>query len=136
MDGTLRSFQDGVRERLRIRVRRVLEGTASASGCKLEFELRPGYPAVVNDPRAVERVRQVGKDVFGAENVIEPAPMAAAEDFAYFLQRIPGAFVLIGAANAARGITAPHHTARFDVDESVFPRGAELLARLALADRD
>jgi amidohydrolase len=136
MDGTLRSFQDGVRERLRIRVRRVLEGTASASGCKLEFELRPGYPAVVNDPRAVERVRQVGKDVFGAENVIEPAPMAAAEDFAYFLQRIPGAFVLIGAANAARGITAPHHTARFDVDESVLPRGAELLARLALADRD
>jgi amidohydrolase len=59
--------------------------------------------------------------------------MAAAEDFAYFLRQVPGAFTFIGAGNAARGITAPHHTPQFDIDEAALPIGAELLARIALA---
>ncbi len=58
--------------------------------------------------------------------------MTAAEDFSYFLNERPGAFVLVGAGNEARGITAPHHSPGFDIDEAVLPRGAELLARLAL----
>jgi amidohydrolase len=58
--------------------------------------------------------------------------MAAAEDFAYFLNERPGAFAFIGAGNVARGITAPHHTEQFDIDESALAIGAELLARIAL----
>ena len=71
--------------------------------------------------------------VLGAEGVREASPLAAAEDFAYFLEQVPGAFFLLGAGNPARGIVAPHHAPDFDLDESVLPRGAELLARLALA---
>jgi amidohydrolase len=130
--GTLRSFDEGVREILRRRVREVVDGSAAAAGCRSEFELFPGYPAVVNDPEAVERVRRHAAQVVGAANVIEPAPMAAAEDFAYFLQNAPGAFAFIGAGNAARGITAPHHAPQFDIDEAALPVGAELLARIAL----
>ncbi len=81
-------------------------------------------------------VRSAAAVVFGAENVIEPPPMAPAEDFSYFLRERPGAFVLVGAGNESRGITAPHHSPRFDIDESVLPRGAELLARLALGTGD
>jgi amidohydrolase len=133
LEGTMRSFRPEVRQRLRARVREALEGAATGAGCRLDWELREGYPTVVNDARAVERVRSEGARVFGAANVHEPAPLAAAEDFAYFLERVPGAFVLVGAGNAERGITAPHHSPRFDIDETVLPRGAELLARLALA---
>jgi amidohydrolase len=132
LEGTLRSFAPAVREMLRRRVREVLEGTAAAHGCRAEMELRPGYPAVVNDPEAVARVRKAGETVFGPEGMRETAPLAAAEDFAYFAQRLPAAFVLVGAGNAARGITAPHHAPDFDLDESVLPLGAELLARIAL----
>jgi amidohydrolase len=70
--------------------------------------------------------------VFGPESILDTPPLAAAEDFAYFAQRVPAAFVLVGAGNTARGITAPHHAPDFDLDESVLPLGAELLARLAL----
>lgn len=132
LEGTMRSFSDPVRELLRARVRQVFAGSAEAAGCRLDFELRQGYPAVVNDPGAVERVRSAGRAVFGEDRVQEPAPMAAAEDFAFVLERVPGAFVLVGAGNVKRGITAPHHSPSFDIDESVLPRGAELLARLAL----
>jgi len=131
-EGTLRSFSEPVRETLRRRVRGVLEGTAAAHGCRAEMELRPGYPAVVNAAEAVARVREAGAVVFGPEGILDTPPLAAAEDFAYFAQRVPSAFVLVGAANVARGITAPNHASDFDLDESVLPLGAELLARLAL----
>ena len=132
MQGTLRSFDESVREILRVRTREVLEGVAAAHGCRLEFKLMPGYPAVVNDAGAVAGVRRHATSVVGDANVIEPDPMAAAEDFAYFLKRVPGAFIFVGAGNVERGITAPHHSPRFDIDESALPIGAELLTRIAL----
>lgn len=133
-EGTLRSFDESVRETIRERVRRVIESTAEAAGCTAELDLRHGYPAVVNDAAAADDVRRAAEAVFGAGNVVEPDPMAAAEDFAYFLRERPGAFAFLGAGNVERGITAPHHSPAFDIDESVLPRGAELLARLALED--
>ena len=132
MRGTLRSFDDAVRETLRRRVREVLDGTSAAAGCRLEFALAPGYPAVVNAPAAVERVRRHAASVVGEGNVIEPPPMAAAEDFAYFLREATGAFVFIGAGNVDRGIVAPHHASKFDIDESALAVGTELLVRIAL----
>ena len=132
LEGTLRSFAEDVRELLKKRAAEVIEYAARTHGCRSEFELKSGYPATVNDARAVETVRRVAVPVFGAENVIEPRPMAPAEDFSYFLQQRPGAFILIGAGNKERGITAPHHSSAFDIDESVLARGAELLTRLAL----
>ncbi|MCH6583323.1 MAG: M20/M25/M40 family metallo-hydrolase [Proteobacteria bacterium] len=132
LEGTLRSFSNDVRELLKKRAAEVIEYAARTHGCRSEFELKSGYPTTVNDARAVETVRRVAVPVFGAENVIEPRPMAPAEDFSYFLQQRPGAFILVGAGNKERGITAPHHSSEFDIDESVLPRGAELLTRLAL----
>jgi amidohydrolase len=132
LSGTLRSFSADVRELLRVRTREVIERAAGVHGCRLEFVLASGYPATINDAQEVERVRRAALPVFGAENVIEPRPMAPAEDFSYFLNERPGAFILVGAGNAARGITAAHHSPGFDIDESVLPRGAELLAGIAL----
>ncbi len=133
LHGTLRSFREDVRLLLRRRVQEVLENTAQAAGCRSDVRILPGFPAVVNDPAAVERVRRAGRGVLGKEGVIESPPLAASEDFAYFLREVPGAFVLLGAGGpGAGGLHAPHHSPRFDFDESVLPRGAELLARLAL----
>ena len=133
LEGTLRSFTDAVRLTLRERLRDVLEATVRAHGCRLDLDLRPGYPAVVNAPEAVARVRKAAEATFGGAAVMDTPPLAAAEDFAYFAQRVPAAFVLLGAGNAARGIVAPHHSPEFDIDEEVLCRGAELLARLALS---
>jgi amidohydrolase len=131
--GTLRAFTPGVRETLRRRVREVLEGTAAAHGCAVELELIEGYPPVINDRDAVDRARRVAREVFGEGQVCESSPLATAEDFAYFLEERPGAFMFLGAGNAQRGLTASHHSPEFDFDEAVLAQGAELLARLALS---
>lgn len=130
--GSLRSFDPGVRERLRRRVRELVEGVAAACGCRGEVEIRPGYPAVLNEEGAVGRARAAALDVFGPEAVHDCAPILAAEDFAYFACERPAAFVFVGAGNSARGIDAPHHSPRFDIDEDALPLGAEYFARLAL----
>jgi amidohydrolase len=132
LEGTMRSLDEDVRRQLRERVPAVLEAAARAAGCEVIFELRPGYPATINHAAPVEAVREAAGEVFGKANVRETAPLTAAEDFAYFLQKCPGAFVLVGAGNPELGISAPHHSPEFDIDESVLPLGAELLARLAL----
>ena len=130
--GTLRSVDPEVRLLQRERVEEALAGAARSGGCELEFEIRPGYPAVVNDAESVKIVGSVAGKLFGREKVFETPPLAASEDFAYFLQKVPGAFILLGAGNVERGITAPHHSPRFDIDETALPRGAELLAALAM----
>jgi amidohydrolase len=132
LEGTLRAFTDAVRRTLRERTEEVLTGAATTHRCRLEFELRPGNPAVVNDPASVERVREVAFQVVGEPNVREHAPMAAAEDFGLFLERVPGAFFFLGAGDERKGTVVPHHSPAFDFEESVLPRGAEMLARLAL----
>lgn len=131
--GTLRSFRPEVRDLLRRRVREVLEAAAHGAGCRLDLDLTPGYPAVVNDARAAARLRTAAVEALGTDAVLEASPLAASEDFAFFLERVPGAFGLLGAGDPARGIDAPHHSPGFDFDESVLPRGAEILARVALA---
>ena len=131
LNGTLRSFSEEVRETLRRRVGEVLEGGARAYGCRVELELMPGFPAVVNDAGATEKARQIAAEVVGADRVVEHAAMAASEDFAYFLEAVPGTFIFVGAGNDARGITAPHHSADFDIDETALQHGTELLVRLA-----
>jgi amidohydrolase len=130
--GTLRSYSDDVRQLLRRRVREVLQSSAEAGECRLELELREGFPVTVNDAGAVELVRRVAAEQFGADKVIDPGLLPASEDFSLFLQQRPGAFIFLGAGNAAKGINAPHHSPEFDIDESALPMGAELLARLAL----
>ena len=136
LHGTMRSFHEDVREILRTRAREALDGAARAVGCTCEFELRPGYPAVVNDEAATAALRSAAIEILGKDNVVEADPLAAAEDFAYFLQRVPGAFALLGAGNAARGIDAPHHSPRFDVDETVLPLGSAIHAAVALSRPD
>jgi amidohydrolase len=58
--------------------------------------------------------------------------ISASDDMASFLAAAPGCYFFLGAANAEKGITAPHHSPRFDIDEACLPIGVETMARAAL----
>jgi metal-dependent amidase/aminoacylase/carboxypeptidase family protein len=71
----------------------------------------------------------VAGNLFGGEAVLElPNPSMGAEDFAYFLEKVPGAFIWLGVGEDVSGL----HTPQFAFDEGVLPRGSALLAALAL----
>ena len=94
----------------------------------LQVEIQTGYPPLVNDRGIMAVADRVAREVVGEEDVWEGEPMMGAEDFAILAREAPGAFLWVGAA-----CTDPreHHNPRFDIDESVLPINAALLAGMA-----
>lgn len=131
--GTIRTLDEEVREKVCARVRQVAEGAAAALGATAEVDIRPGYPVVVNHPEATTRAltaaRSLGLD---DEHIRTLDPIGGGEDFAYYCEKIPGAFVFLGAGNSAKGCEHAHHHPRFNIDEDVLPLGAALHAQYCL----
>ncbi|HNT23358.1 MAG TPA: amidohydrolase [Anaerolineales bacterium] len=130
--GTIRSFDPGVRERTLQRVRQVIEGVAASMECKTEIELQSITPAVVNDASVTLKVQNVAARLYPDSEIATRYQTMGSEDMAFVLQRIPGCFFFVGSANHEKGLDAPHHHPRFDVDEQVLPRAAAIMAGAAL----
>ena len=87
------------------------------------------YPVTVNDGGAAQHALGVIRDLFDEENTLElPNPSMGGEDFAFFLEKIPGAFIWLGIGEDVSGL----HTPTFAFDEEILPQGSALLTALAL----
>jgi len=130
LNGTLRSFEEGIRRQLHREVRRVAEGVARSFGAEVEFEYLPGYPPTVNDPKMTELARETVREFLGKPAAVEQDVTMGAEDMSYVLQEVPGCYMVLGSMNRAKGLTHPHHSARFDFDEEALGIGVEIWSRL------
>lgn len=127
MKGTVRSFKPEIRERLAKRIEEVARHTCQMVGADYRFQYGWGYPPVVNHEEQAQLMMEIAKKV-GTFQPIKP--IMGGEDFAYYLERVPGAFAFVGAGNRERGITAPHHHPQFDIDEDALKVGVEVFVRL------
>lgn len=121
LQGTIRTFEPGVRDLVLVRFCQVVETVAAAYGCKAEIDLQSITPAVINDSEVTGLVQAVAESLFSQMTLDRHCPTMGSEDMAYFLQEVPGCFFFVGSANPARGLDAPHHHPRFDIDESALP---------------
>lgn len=114
----------------------MIEAQAAVYRCNATVDFledsHPLYPATASTDAEYELMHQVGVELLGNENVILQPPIMGAEDFAFFLQKVPGAFFFIGARDKAAGdaLSLPH-SPHFTIDEEVMPYGAALLAAVA-----
>ncbi|CAJ1001602.1 MULTISPECIES: amidohydrolase [Bacillales] len=132
LTGTVRSFLPHVRDKAEQRLIEIAKGTAALMGGSAEVTYMRGYPAVINSEAETEIARQAAAAAVGWDNVERMEPMMGAEDFAYYLQHVPGSFLFVGAGNPQKGAEYPHHHPRFDIDESAMLIAAEVLGRAAL----
>jgi len=115
--GTVRTLTAEMRALVEKRVREVVEGTARATGAKIDLEWVRGYPVVVNHAPQTDFAISVAKEVAGDGNVRERPPLMGGEDFAFMLEQRPGAFIFCGNGDTA-GL---HHPAyNFNDDAIVF----------------
>ncbi len=129
LGGTARSFSPDIRVLLEQAIREVAESTAMAYGCKIDFDWRPGYPPTVNHAMEAARAAAIAGDVVGHENIItDPEPSMGAEDFAYMLQKKPGAYIWLGAGPPKEG--AMLHNENYDFNDEVLTTGASYWAQL------
>ena len=130
--GTLRSLRGRVRTQTMQHIRQLCHGLSEASGAQIEVSFEKGTGSVRNDPRLIGLLRDaagVVLDVDGVDEILRPS--MGSEDFAGYLEHIPGAMFRLGTTAPGQDST-PLHTPTFDVDEQAIAIGAKVLAHAVI----
>lgn len=132
MSGTCRNVDLQLREELSKRMEAVIKGVTEGMGGGYTFQYRKGYPPVINDEKMCDIVRAAAAEIIGTDRIIEQKnPGLGAEDFAYYLEQIPGAIFILGCKK--EGTEAfPLHNGRFAPDEECMRTGVHILASSAI----
>jgi hippurate hydrolase len=129
LGGTVRTLNEDLRRRMPERIEQLARGVAQGMRGDAELDYSFSYPVTMNDEGAAQHALTVIRDLFGEENALElPNPAMGGEDFAFFLEKIPGAFIWLGVGENVSYL----HTPTFAFDEEILPQGSALLTALAL----
>ncbi len=127
--GTARSFHQRMRERTERRLAEIARGIGEAHGVSISSSYRYGYPPTVNHPGPAQRCAEVAAEIAGEQGVVrDPPPCMGAEDFAYMLEKRPGAYVWLGQGGAEEGRIL--HSPHYDFNDEVLPHGVSYWVRL------
>ena len=127
IEGTVRSFDPAVQDRIEERMRQVLRGVGIGFEVSAELDYDRYYPATINDADAAEDALAVAATVGIAHRASEPA--ATSEDFSFMLQQRPGAYIWLGQAHEDHA--APLHNPHYDFNDAVLETGVRLHVALA-----
>ncbi len=127
LQGTLRTLSPKIRDEFPKKMEQLATQIAQAFGAQAKFTVTRGYPALINNPSMAEFALATAADLFGEAQAILSPPTMGGEDFAYYLEKIPGAFVWLG-----MGTPYPHHHPKFDARDDILYPGIRLLTELAL----
>lgn len=123
--GTVRSFDADLRKTIPEKMERVIKGITEAHEATYDFKYEFGYRPVINDEEVTAVIEEMVREVFGEEALDLMKPNMGGEDFSAYMEKAPGCFFYVGAGNEEKGITYPHHHARFTVDEDALEIGVK-----------
>jgi amidohydrolase len=129
LKGTVRCLNAAYRDPVPVEMKAIVDGVAAAHGVTASIEYERNCPPLVNPSPSCELAADVARALLGDGGVVQLPPIMVGEDFAYFLQRIPGVFAFIGNG----GDSAPLHNAAFDFNDQVLPIGASYFIRMVEA---
>ena len=124
--GTIRSYSQEDTEFIIKRMKEIHAGIEIAFNVKIENEFRILYPPVINDESLYKNFLKISSQF----NFIKGEALALAEDFAFYQEKVPGIFFLLGTRNKEKKFTSPLHSSSFNFDEKVLLEGVKLFAKL------
>ncbi|KAK3443108.1 IAA-amino acid hydrolase ILR1-like 1 [Eucalyptus grandis] len=135
--GTFRAFSKKSFYGLGERIEEVIKAQAVVHRCSAEVDLEgnghPSIPPTVNDERIYKHVHRVSTEIVGEENTVLSPSFTGSEDFAFYLDKVPGSFLLLGIRNEKVGSVYPPHSPYYSIDEDVLSIGAAIHAAFALS---
>ncbi|HHI71640.1 MAG TPA: amidohydrolase, partial [Rhodobacteraceae bacterium] len=124
--GTVRTFEEETREMVQKRLREICRGVADSYNVDVELTYNTGYPAMINDADKVVLAAKVAAEISGKDMVeTDHQKEMGAEDFSYMLQRVPGAYLMLG-----QGEGPSVHNTGYDFNDEISPIGASFFARM------
>jgi amidohydrolase len=133
MIGTIRTFDEGMRDDIHARVKETAESIAKAGRAGCEVCIRKDYPVTVNDAQLTEAMLPTLERVAGAQRVMMTPKITGSEDFSFFQHVVPGLFFFVGVTPAGQDprSAAPNHSPLFRIDEAGLALGVRALAQVA-----
>lgn len=132
IEGTARCFDPGVRQLLEDALRRIVKSVAETYRVDARLEWRYIVPPTVNDPAISALAANAAKKALGPDALTPYDKTNGGEDFAYFMEKVPGAVAFLGIRNEECGAVWVNHSGHFCVDESALIDGAKLYAQVAM----
>jgi amidohydrolase len=131
IEGTARTLTPTSRKKIGAAIRRRCAGIAAANACDLKFTWEEGYPPTVNDPAMADYVAKVARQTVGPDRYFPvPRPSMGGEDFAYYLEKVPGCFFLVGVEPPAANGYPPLHSDRYDFTDAAMQVGVRMFVEL------
>lgn len=132
--GILRTLDEKTRRNLKAGIRCTVTGMAEIAGAVGEVRFTEGYPVLRNDEELSSLVLETASKMVGKDRVVPlKKPQLTADDFAYFLQEMPGSYCMLGTGYGDGRENPPLHNPRFEPDESCIPVGIAMFAAVGLA---
>lgn len=132
LEGTIRTFNEETRNLVPRIIEDLVKGITTSQGATYEFKYEPHYPALLNDKNMTNFAKKSLEKVVGKENVFDlKEPNMGGEDFAYFAQKVPSAFMFIGIAGNENEPVI-HHNPYFKWDSKNVGILAQSLSQIAL----
>jgi amidohydrolase len=132
VEGTIRCLDLRAWQEAPELITELARSVAATYGAHAEIGYNRGVPPVVNDPDCTAMLRTAGTQVFGSHAVVGTEQSLGGEDFAWFLERVPGALVRLGVRSPGETTQRDLHQGTFDADEGAIPIGVKLFAATAL----
>ncbi|MEL7647893.1 MAG: amidohydrolase [Sedimentibacter sp.] len=133
LEGTARAVNQKTREYLAGRIGEISENIAKGFRGSTEYKYFYGAPPLVNDEKFTLKVFESAGKAIGSDKVhLINKPVMGGEDFAYYLEKIPGTFIFLSTPMAVDGTVYPHHNSRFALGEEYFESGVAILVQSAL----
>jgi len=129
LHGSIRVSDNDMRDEVAASIKQITVDVAKAYGVEAEVEFRTRYSATINDPEAAHKARELLRRQLGKEFQSDHlSPVMASEDFSYYLEKIPGAFMLIGSDDADN---TPCHNVKYDFNDKLIEPVSRVLMQLA-----
>jgi len=134
LSGTIRTFDEGMRDDIHARIKHIAENIAAANGATAEVTITKTAPVTSNNDALTERMLPTLKRVTADAAIGVQQRVMVAEDFSYFQQKVPGLFYFIGVTPKDQDMAAaaPNHSPRFFIDETGLLIGARSLSAMTV----
>ena len=133
MKGTVRTYDPGVQDKIQSLMEEIVADAGRRYGADCSLNYRRTNPPLVNDPELAQAAILAVQKMWGEEAVAKtPDPSMIGEDFAYYLEKVPGVFIWTGVRREDTGMTWPLHHPKFAADEDAIWRTAAVIAQFAV----
>lgn len=132
LEGTIRTFDSGVRQRVFERFEQIVRGIGDGLGCQTEVNFKRITPALVNNESLASQVQETARRVLPEADLDPSYQTMTAEDMAYMQEKVPGCFFFVGSNDKSRHLDYGHHHPKFDFDEEALIRAVALMSAAAI----